>query len=448
MVTGAKLMTILDSHPITGWLEQSAPLSWLACAKARDALNGVAWPERNHEYWKYTSLNPIKRGEFDFSPVTEQAQVDSSAVSIAHLDCIHLVFVDGVFRADLSTLNPQTGELPNGLSLVDFAQATPSQQAVINDKLHSTVRGEQHILAHLNGVMLQQGVLITVAPEARIEKPVHITHHSTALSHKKGIQHRVLVHLEHHAEMTLVESFSNDDSEHTTWVNQVTEVIQDAESKMQHYRLHQELNALSHTGSVHLTLQRNAQFNSFMLGYGSALKRVDYVAYHEGEGAECNLQGVFLVNQKQHFDLRTLIEHTVPQCQTDEVFRGIIDDSASAVFNGKIRIHKDAQKTLAEMSNRNLLLSDKAKINTKPELEIYADDVKCAHGATISQMDPDALSYLRCRGISMDEANLMLSFGFINEVLERIEHPDILNHIRPSIIAKFGHDEALLRHIS
>lgn len=456
MATDTKLMTklvsnmMLESNTVSNWVSQASSLPCVqsANAKARNELNGVAWPARNHEYWKYTSLKHIEQGEFDFSPVSEQATVELSEVSIDNLDSVNLVFVDGVYRADLSNLDAQAGTLSKGLNVVDFADANEDQQTVINDKLHSTVRGKQHMLAHLNGAMLQHGVLITVAPNVQIEKPVHITHHSTKQSHQKGIQHRVLIHLEHRSEMTLVESFSNDTSEHTCWVNQVTEVIQDAESKVQHYRLHQELNNLTHTGSIHVTLQRNAQFNSFMLGYGSKLKRVDYTVFHEGEGGDCNLQGVFLVNQKQHFDLRTLIEHTVPHCETDEVFRGIIDDSASAVFNGKIRIHKDAQKTLAEMSNRNLLLSEDAKINTKPELEIYADDVKCAHGATISQMDPDALSYLRCRGISMDEANIMLSFGFINEVLQMIEHPEILEHIRPSIVQKFGQDETLLRHIS
>jgi Fe-S cluster assembly protein SufD len=431
------------------WLNQVTPLPWLQEKSSEGAgvVNSQPWPTPKAEYWKYTSLKHIERGGFDFSAIEQASPVSSEAVSIIELDTFNLVFVDGQFRADLSNLDPASPELPEGLDIIDFAHADAGQQAFIRDALHSTVQEQKHVLAHLSVAMLSQGLLIRVAPETRIEKPVQITHYTTAQADQKGMQHRVLVHLGHHAELNLVEMYGSDDSAHTGWMNQVTEVIQEPESAMQHYRLHQEQQAMAHTGAVHVTLDKQARFNSFLLGYGGKLKRLDYVVHHEGPAAECNLQGVYLVNQRQHFDLRTQIEHKVPHCLTDEVFRGIIDDKGLAVFNGKIHIHKHAQKTLAEMSNRNLLLSENAQINTKPELEIYADDVKCAHGATISQMDSDALVYLRSRGISAAEAAVMLSFGFINEILMTIKHPEILGYIRPSIVRRFGQDERLMRHL-
>jgi len=169
---------------------------------------------------------------------------------------------------------------------------------------------------------------------------------------------------------------------------------------------------------------------------------------HEGSGAHCDLKGVYLPQNNQHIDYHTCIEHKVPHCTTDEVFRGIIADQAKAVFNGRIHIHKDAQKTLAELNNRNLLLSNKAEINTKPELEIYADDVRCAHGATIAQLDDNAMNYMLSRGISRQEAEVMLSFGFINELLDGVAHQPIQEKLRPILAQLFGKDESLTRHIT
>jgi Fe-S cluster assembly protein SufD len=198
---------------------------------------------------------------------------------------------------------------------------------------------------------------------------------------------------------------------------------------------------------VHARLDRDATLESFHLAFGSVLKRLDLVVNHAGPGAYVSLNGVYLPRAEEHIDYHTCIEHAVPHCNSDEVFRGIIADKATAVFNGRIHIHPDAQKTRAELSNRNLLTSTEAQVNSKPELEIYADDVQCAHGATVAQLDELAMHYLRTRGVSRDEAEVMLSFGFINELIEGLALKSLRDYLRPLLASRFARDPSLMRHL-
>src|SRR5690554_7625936 len=213
---------------------------------------------------------------------------------------------------------------------------------------------------------------------------------------------------------------------------------------MQHYRINLEQEDLLHGGGVHVDLHRAALVLGLVLGQGSRLKLIDYCVNHGLQSAYLGLNGVYLPRNRQLIDYPTNVEHKVAQCTTDEVFRGIIGDSAKAVFNGRIHIHQDAQKTLAEMSNRNLLTSPNAEVNTKPELEIYADDVRCGHGATIAQLDETSIFYLQSRGVTRSEAVRMLSFGFINELLNEVPEQAIQDYLRPRLTALFGQaDEKL-----
>jgi Fe-S cluster assembly protein SufD len=215
-------------------------------------------------------------------------------------------------------------------------------------------------------------------------------------------------------------------------------------AQLQHYRLNLEEENAQHIGAVHADLNRNARLRGFTLAMGSRLKRIDYQLNHRGQGADLDLQGIYLPRNKQMVDYHTNVQHWVPHCTSNEVFRGIIADSAQAIFNGRIYIHPQAQKTLAELSNKNLLTSNKAEINTKPELEIYADDVKCAHGATVSQLNATALYYLQSRGVSRAEAEVMMSFGFINELLEQIPEPVVHDYLQPRLAALFGREQLFL----
>src|SRR5690606_13001706 len=213
-------------------------------------------------------------------------------------------------------------------------------------------------------------------------------------------------------------------------VNSLSELVVGDNAELHHYRLNLEEENLLHLGGVHVNLLRNARLRGFALAQGSRLKRIDYQVNHRGPGADLNLQGIYLPRNNQMVDYHTNVQHCVPYCTTNEIFRGIIGDTAHAVFNGRIHIHPDAQKPLAELSNRNLLTSDKAEVDTKPELEIYADDVKCAHGATISQLDMTAMYYLQSRGLSATQARTMLSMGFINELLQELPQEAVRDYLQ------------------
>ena len=219
---------------------------------------------------------------------------------------------------------------------------------------------------------------------------------------------------------------------------QLSELILTAGATLNHSRLHLESAEALHVGGLHAALERDATLNSFHVAFGGKLKRIDIVINHQGHGAHCQLDGIYLLRGQENVDYHTCIEHAVPHCTSDETFRGIVGDKASAVFNGRIHIHPDAQKTRAELSNKNLLTSATAEVNTKPELEIYADDVQCAHGATVAQLDESLLHYLRTRGIPANEALVLLSYGFINALVEKQRLESLRDYLKPLLADYFG----------
>jgi Fe-S cluster assembly protein SufD len=277
---------------------------------------------------------------------------------------------------------------------------------------------------------------------------VYILNVSTPEAQPAVSNQRVLLVLEDGSQAEIIEHYVSSAAQQNGFVNCLTEIVVGANARLQHYRINLEQEDLLHVGGVHVNLQRDAHFYGFTLAQGSRLKRIDYQVNHRGPGAHLELHGVYLPRNKQQIDYHTNVEHCVPHCTTKEIFRGIIGDSARAVFNGRIHIHPQAQKTLAELSNKNLLTSRSAEVYTKPELEIYADDVRCAHGATITQLDQTSLFYLQSRGLSHAEAMSMLSFGFINELLNQVPEPAIQAYLRPRIAALLGREAVHLEQLN
>jgi len=394
----------------------------------------VTWPTRKNELWKYTSLQSLQKQTF-----TQWAQQDSDwqdQVKLVPLDATRLVFVNGVFDAAAST------ELPDGVTL--FSQADNIAHSVIADKLGSILNTERHLFASLSNAWAAEGVLVNIPANIVLEKPVYIVHVSTPQNEPSVASHRILVVLGDNASAEVIEHYVSTPDSQNGFVNALTEIDVGHNAELRHTRISLEQEDLLHIGGVHVNLHRDARLLGFTLAEGSKLKRIDYQVNHRGRGAELRLNGVYLARNQQLVDYHANVEHCVSHCTTHEVFRGIIGDSAHAVFNGRIHIHPDAQKTLAELSNRNLLTSNKAEIDTKPELEIYADDVKCAHGATISQLDATAMYYLQSRGISEQQARVMLSFGFINELLQEIHQPEVQEALRTHLTDLFAQSSSLV----
>ena len=409
-------------------IETEVP-DWLQARRlaGRAAWDNGSMPTRKTEDWKYTSVFPLQQ-EFTAAPIS----VDSAAelgLDLPDLSGSRLVFVNGHWREDLSTLVADAA-----IEIVRFSEANTEQSALIGEHLGTTVPGAKHLFAMLNDATLSDGVFLRVRAKSRTQNPVQLVWHNSHSESTFINNQRLLVLAESHSEASLVEHFSGSDNAFT---NGVTELVLDPGAKLNHSRLHLESPQALHIGGLHVHLDRDATLESFHLALGGKLKRIDIVINHEGAGAHCQLDGIYLLRGNEHVDYHTCIEHAVPHCTTDETFRGIIGDKARAVFNGRIHIHQHAQKTRAELSNKNLLTSASAEVNTKPELEIYADDVQCAHGATVAQLDDAMLHYLRTRGIPEDEAMVLLSYGFINALVETQALDSLRDYLKPLLADYF-----------
>ena len=402
----------------------------------------MPFPTRKTESWKYTSLHALTKQNFNQAVDVNNASHASVDFAIDGLDALELVFVNGQFQTVLSSK-----ETLDGLQLVRFSEASAEQLALIEKHLAKNAETERNLFTALNNAQVNDGVFVLVSKNTQLTKPVKIVNISTPQAQPATAFNRCLVILEQHAQATVIEQFVSSDEEQNVVLNQVSEMIVGDGAHLNHYRLHKEHESSLHFGGVYVDLNRDSQFTSYQVLLGGQIKRFDVLVNHNVGGSHCEMKGVYLPKNDQHVDIHSYIEHKAPNCTTNEVYRGIMADRSKAVFNGRIHIHPDAQKTLAELSNKNLLLSDKAQINTKPELEIYADDVKCAHGATVAQLNETAKFYLQSRGISAQEADIMLSFGFINELLESIPLEALRVSLRPLLAQQFSTDKSLTQHI-
>ncbi len=419
--------------------QQQSP-DWLAGLRKSGAAQwqSTAWPSRKTEHWKYTPLAPLQKT--GFAAWAEPDRSWQGDIELMELDATRLVFVNGVFDAESSSPLPK--------ELVRFGDAQGQARELLEKHLGKVVDSEKHLFAVLSNAWASEGVLLHLPRNQQLEKPLYLVHVSTPTDQPATASQRLLVVLEEGARGEVIEHFVSSAAEQNGFVNSLTEAVVGENAELHHYRVNLEQENLLHVGGVHADLYKSARLRGFTIAQGSQLKRIDYQINHRGEGAELNLQGIYLPRNKQLIDYHTTVQHLVPRCTSSEVFRGIIGDSAKAVFNGRIYIHPHAQKTLAELSNKNLLTSNKAEVDTKPELEIYADDVKCAHGATVSQLNRTAMYYLQSRGIPRDEAEVMLSFGFINELLQQIKLDAVHDYLSPRLASLLSPNADLLRHIS
>ncbi|WP_417538166.1 Fe-S cluster assembly protein SufD [Marinomonas sp.] len=414
------------------WLESAIARAqgindWLAPKRAHalDLLANTKWPNRKTEAWRYTPLRPVERT----AAKVMADKVNLSPVAIAELSAIELVFVNGQFD---QTQLAQT--LPEGLSIALGSDLGSAEQA---DALNvfSTIKPERHIFGLVNDALAKDVVVVSVAQGVEIAEPIRI---SSLLSSGAESHTRVQVALAAGSKLTVIEDVqAQGDSFNTAFV----EYNVAANARLEHYRFALQTGSNVAIGGSHFNLHDHAKMNSTIVGFGSELSRLDTDIIHAGEFADAKLNAMYLLDGKELFDLHATVEHAMPNGKTEENVRCIVADRSRAIFNGRIHIHRDAQKTLAELNNRNLLLSDKAEINTKPELEIYADDVKCAHGATVAQIDKQALYYLQTRGVSRSKAQVMLNFGFINELIDLMPNAALAEWIRPIIRERFAQME-------
>lgn len=401
-------------------------------AQAFEAFAEAGFPDRRQENWRYTDLKPIAQADFDLERPARASSADLSAF----LDAVRLertgaelVFVDGVYDPALST--------PDGSERATIASLAEHWQT-LDPKYARTMLDTAHPLANLNLALSREGALIAVPDGIRIDTPVHLVFIGT-MGHIAA-QPRIIVDLGVNAEMTLVQHFVDTDA-HDTWLNMVTQVEQAAGSRLRLYRLQEHATGSFQTALLRANLGRDARLEAGYVDVGGRLVRNDLDVTLAEPGAETDLFGLVVAGGQQHIDNHLRVDHAAAQTRSNEEFRAIVGDRGHGVFNGKVIVRPDAQRIDARQSSDNLLLSETAEIDTKPELEIYADDVKCSHGATIGELDMQQMFYLRARGIAESTARGLLTFAFANRVLERIGLPALRERVAERVAGRLRDPE-------
>jgi Fe-S cluster assembly protein SufD len=382
-------------------------------ANRASALTDLPLPTRKTENWKYSAKHLKLTDE-----MASSLPLGASAGAAADIQGYTVVLVNGVVR-------PEASNYPalEGLSIQRFRDLNDDGAELAADLLGRSISDQpaKHNsvnLSLLNAARFEDGLLIQLQPDTVLDQPLFVIHHTSA-SHSGSAFPCILVAAGSNSQFTLVEDYVSN-GESPVMVNTATEFSLDDGASITSVRLNTEGQNVQHMGATGVRQQRNSRFESHSVGFGGTLRRHDLHVRLEGEGAECKLNGVVVTQGTQHYDNHTTIEHIAAHCNSEESYRNIAADKSHAVFNGRIHIHQDAQKSNANMSNKNLLLTNGAEINTKPELEIYADDVKCAHGATIGQLDSESIFYLVSRGLSPRDTSVLLTMAFINELVSQI----------------------------
>lgn len=394
--------------------------SWLADARSR-ALNALAqaqFPGRKSESWKYTRLTALENsGALARSATVSRAAVPAAAAPT--LDAFRVVFVNGRFDATQSTL-PADGSLAIS-SLVDLPAA---EQSCARDLLALTDDGALPFSA-FNRAAFADGLYVRVPKNSQPAKPLHVIFHASG-EQPATAQARLLVQLDAQSALTLVEQYTGDGA--PMYTNAATAIDLGRGARLNWARI--QLDDGYFTGSAQLRLQADSRCDGWLFTTGGTLKRNDIRCELAAGGSELQLHGAFLAGSGQHIDNQVCIEHAAPYGTSNQVFKGLAGGDGRAVFNGRIHIHPGAKQTNAELVNNNLLLSPDAEIDSKPELEIYNDDVKCAHGATVGQLNDKALFYLQSRGIDRLDAETMLALGFVNAQVDSLPLPALADWLR------------------
>jgi len=428
----------------TAWADQlpGQPLPWLRRTReqALERFARVGFPTVRDEEWKYTRVTPI--AEHPFTPAAQACigldRDDLAPILLAGAASHLLVFINGHFAPSLS----RPGRLPDGVTLSSLAAAVEQQPERLEPYLGRISNPDASGFCALNTSFLTDGAYLHLPDGVTVEEPIELLYLTTRQEEAVFSQPRNLLVAGDRAQATVIESYASlGDSGHFT--NAITEVVVGNGTALEHLRLQGESDQAFHVATVQVRQGRDSRFTSHALGLGGRLSRTDINTVLDGEGAECTLNGLYVATGQRHVDFHTRIDHARPCGTSRELYKGILDGRARGVFNGKIYVHPDAQQTDARQANRNLLLSPRAEVDTKPQLEIYADDVKCSHGATVGQLDEDAVFYLRSRGVDAATARHLLTYAFAGEVVARIGDGEVRRRVEERLAARLGEEQVI-----
>ncbi|HWN18776.1 MAG TPA: Fe-S cluster assembly protein SufD [Gemmatimonadales bacterium] len=385
---------------------------------AIERFAAVGFPTARDEEWRFTPIGPIAQGTWrrGVSPSREVTREELAPFIFGHPEWTTLVFVDGGYSERLSS----TGELAPGVRAGSLAEALQADGALLEKHLarHAAIEGSP--FTALSTAFIRDGGFLHVPANTDLTRPVHLVFVTTSDAAGSVTHPRNLIVVDRGARASVIESYVSLAEGTRYWTNGVTEVVAGANSWIEHTRIQRESERAFHVGLTHVEQQRDSHYRSFTLAMGGALARHNLHARLNGENVETLMYGLYLTRGDQVVDNHTAIYHDQPNCRSWEVYKGVLDGRSRAVFNGKVFVKPEAQKTDAKQTNRNLLLSDTAKVDTKPQLEIFADDVKCTHGATVGRLDDVALFYARSRGVPAEKAQRLLTYAFAAEVTSEI----------------------------
>jgi Fe-S cluster assembly protein SufD len=403
----------------------------------------LGFPTTRDEEWRHTNIAPLVRTAFQ--PATGGSLGDEARSKFADFlraaggDRLptSVVFVNGAFAPELSS----RAHLHSGLLLDCLPAALECRPEMLRPHLAQYAGARGHAFTALNTALFRDGAFIHVARGAVVEEPIYLVYLSHAPGDRTVSYPRTLIVAEDSSQITVVESYLGCDGE-SYFTNPVTEIVAGENAVVDHYRLQWESLAAFHVATVQIQQARSSNVTNLSVSLGGGLSRCDLNATLAGEGAECTLNGLYTGAGEQIVDHHTRIDHAKPHCASHELYKGILDGSCRGVFNGKIYVHPDAQKTDAKQTNQCLLLSEEAQINTKPQLEIFADDVRCTHGATVGQLNAEAVFYLRTRGLPAQEARRILTYAFAREVIDRTKIVPLRGLLERLIVSRLSNRQA------
>jgi Fe-S cluster assembly protein SufD len=402
---------------------------------ALERFTALGFPTTKIEDWHYTSVAPIAESEFMAlsSPGGGITAADVEASSFGG-GWHRLVFVNGRFSEELSA----PGLLPRGARVMPLGDAWSEMGPLLERHLARIASFEDAAFTALNTAHIVDGLVVHLDRDTVLDRPIEVLHLSDAMAARGIMQPRVLIVAERNSRATVLESFVAMGDAHY-FTNSVTEICLAEGATLTHLKLQQESQRAFHVATVEATQAKDSHFFSFSFGTGGDLSRTNVYTHLNGEGCGATLNGLYMLDRDQHMDHQTAIEHVAPNCYSRELYKGVLDGTSHGVFNGKVYVHPEAQKTDGKQTNNTLLLSEKAQIDTKPQLEIFADDVRCTHGATIGRLDETALFYMKSRGISSTHARELLTYAFAADVLETIEVDAVREGLERATLRRFTH---------
>ena len=397
--------------------------------QAAERFRALGFPGPKDEEWRQTNVGPVARTRFARPAVADPAALEAAIAPFRLAETAELVFVDGRFVPELAA-----GEVPDGIRFDPLASLVGASDAEVEAVLGRRARFDAHPFLALSTALFEDGAVLRVAPGAVVERPLHLIFFSTSGAEPTASFPRTLILAGEHSQSTVIESFAGEPGARYL-VCPVTEIVAEPSAVVDHYKFQRESKEAFHLSGIAVETRRASNVSSHSFSLGGAIVRHDIRCALTGEGSEATLNGLYLVVDRQLVDTHMRVDHQAPHCDSHELYKGVLDGRARSVFSGRIHVHPGAQKTDAKQTNRNLLLSDDALASSQPQLEIYADDVKCTHGSTVGQLDDEAVFYLRSRGIGLEAARSLLTYAFAADLVARVKVPALHAELQEFLFA-------------